>query len=155
MQTFGTGRKSLWLAPDAQGLKEGKTMVARRAFVGALGALAGLVLGAATLSAMGGSRVEYLTFSGPVGLPGVTLHAGTYSFETLDGMGSTGVVRVLDKATRQSVFLGFTLPADRPAGAKNERSIVLGESSRGVPPPIVAWYPNGDRHGRSFIYPSN
>ena len=63
--------------------------------------------------------------------------------------------RVSDKATRASVFMGFTLPADRPAGAKDERSIVLGESSRGVPPPIVAWYPNGDRHGRSFIYPSN
>ena len=128
-------------------------MVARRGFVAALGALAGLVLGVATLSATGG-RVEYLTFSGPVGLPGVTLHAGTYSFETLDAMGSTGVVRVLDKATRESVFLGFTLPADRPAGSKNGRSIVLGESPRGVPPPIVAWYPNGDSHGCSFIYPS-
>jgi hypothetical protein len=154
MEDIWTGRKSLWLALDAQGLKEGKTMVARRVFVAALGALAGLALGVATLSATG-SRVEYLTFSGAVGLPGVTLHAGTYSFESLDTMGSSGVVRVIDKGTRESVFMGFTLPADRPAGAKDERSIVLGESSRGVPPPIVAWYPNGDRHGRSFIYPSN
>ena len=129
-------------------------MVARRVFVAGLGALAGLALGVATLSATSG-RVEYLTFSGPVGLPGVTLHAGTYSFESLDMMGSTGVVRVSDKATRESVFLGFTLPADRPAGSKDGRSIVLGESSRGVVPPIIAWYPNGEGHGRSFIYPSN
>jgi hypothetical protein len=117
-----------------------------------LGALLGLVLGVATLSATA-NRIEFVTFSGPVGLPGVTLHAGTYSFEIVDTMSSERVVCVRDRATREPVFLGITLAVERPAGAASGRSIVLGESARGVAPPILTWYPNGDAAGRSFIYP--
>lgn len=127
-------------------------MVTRRGSIAALGALLGLALGVATLSATA-NRLELLTFSGPVGLPGVTLHSGTYSFEIIDTMASAGVVCVRDRATREPVFLGMTLPVERPSGTKSGRSIVLGESARGVAPPILAWYPNGDALGRSFIYP--
>jgi hypothetical protein len=118
--------------------------------VRATGALIGLAVTVATLAAS--SRLEYLTFSGPVSLPGVTLRATMYSFEVLDYRTSGNLVSVRDCSTRQSVFLGFTQRVDRPVNAKKGASVVFGESPRGVPPPIVAWYPSGDSVGHQFIY---
>jgi hypothetical protein len=125
-------------------------MVTRRALATATGALIGLAVEVATLAAS--SRLEYLTFSGPVSLPGVTLPAATYSFEVVDYRTSGNVVRVRDHDTRQSIFLGITHRVDRPGGAKKDASVVFGESLRGVPPPIVVWYPGGHSVGHEFIY---
>ena len=125
-------------------------MVSRRAFVTAFGAIAGLVLGVATLSATA-NRLEYLTFSGPVSLPGVTLQAGSYSFEILDLMSPAKVVSVRDRATRKSMFLGL---ADNVERARRAQSIVLGEAQRDAAAPIVAWFPNGDKQGYQFRYPT-
>ena len=90
-------------------------MLTRRLFVTTFGALVGLALGVATLAATGGT-IEYLTFSGPVSLPGVALGSGSYSFEILDLQGSASVVSVRNSATRKPVFLGMTERLDRPAG---------------------------------------
>jgi hypothetical protein len=98
--------------------------------------------------------LEYLTFSGPVGLPGVTLHAGTYSFETPDSMSPANVVNVRDRATRQSVFLGLADSISRPAGSREAGSVLLGEARRDAATPIVAWFPNGDKQGYQFRYPT-
>jgi len=125
-------------------------MVTRRALVTAAGALIGLAVGVTTLAAS--SRLEYLTFSGPVSLPGVTLHAATYSFEVVDYRSSGNVVNVRDRSTRQSVFLGITQRVERPASARKGASVVFGESPRGIPQPIVAWYPSGHSVGYQFVY---
>ena len=125
-------------------------MVTRRSLVTATGAFIGLAVGVATLAAS--PRLEYLTFSGPVSLPGVTLRAATYSFQVVDYRASGNVVSVRDRSTHQSVFLGLTQRVDRPASAKKGPSVVLGESPRSVPPPIVAWYPSGASVGHQFIY---
>jgi hypothetical protein len=127
-------------------------MVSRNAFVAVCGAVVGLVLGVATLSATA-NRLEYLTFSGSVSLPGVTLHAGTYSFEIADPRSPAKVVSVRDRATRRPVFLGMTVDVSRPAGARGAQSIVLGEASRDAAAPIIAWFPNGGSQGYQFIYP--
>jgi hypothetical protein len=126
-------------------------MTTRRLFVTTFGALLGLALGVATLAATGGA-IEYFTFSAPVSLPGVSLGSGSYSFEILD-LSSASVVSVRNSATRQPVFLGMTQRVDRPAGLGTNQSVVLGESPRGVAPPIVAWYPTGGAYGHQFIYP--
>jgi hypothetical protein len=112
----------------------------------------GLALGVVTLAASGGT-IEYLTFSGPVSLPGVSLGSGSYSFEILDLQGAASVVSVRNKSTHQPVFLGMTTRIDRPAGSSSDTSVVLGESSRGMAPPIVVWYPAGAVAGHQFIYP--
>src|SRR5882757_7401806 len=116
--------------------KEGKKMLTRRSFVTACGALFGLALGVPTLSDTGGG-IEYLTFSGPVGLPGVSLGAGSYSFQVLDLQGSATVVSVRNRATHQPVFLGMTQRVERTTGTGTDRVVVLGESPRGVAPPIL------------------
>jgi hypothetical protein len=95
---------------------------------------------------------EYITFSGPVGLPGVTLRAGTYIFEEANLTSSSNLIMVRNKATYQLCFLGFTTPIDRPAGLKHDQSVVLGEAPRGVAPLILAWYPLGETRGHEFIH---
>jgi hypothetical protein len=132
--------------------EEGKKMLTRRSFVAGCGALFGLALGVATLSAAGGG-LEYLTFSGPVGLPGVSLGAGSYSFQVLDLQGSATVVSVRNRQTHQPVFLGMTQRVERDSSRGTERRVVLGEAPRGMAPPILAWYPEGDSIGHQFIYP--
>src|SRR6476660_1774538 len=107
--------------------KEGKKMLTRRSFVTGCGALFGLALGVATLSAAG-SGIEYLTFSGPVGLPGVSLGAGSYSFQVLDLQGSATVVSVRNRATHQPVYLGMTQRVERAGGKGADQLVVLGES---------------------------
>lgn len=126
-------------------------MLTRRSVVAMCGALLGLALGAGTVSATWPS-VEYLTFNRAVGLPGITLGAGSYSFEIIDTQSSSGVVCVRDRATRRPLFLGLTQRVERPAGSPMGRSVVFGEAPRGMVPPIVAWYPNGDSTGRLFLY---
>jgi hypothetical protein len=127
-------------------------MFTRRSIVTTYGALLGLALGVATLTATSGT-IEYLTFSGPVSLPGVSLGSGSYSFQILDLQGSASVVSVRNSVTHQPVFLGMTTRIDRPASSGSNQSVVFGESTRGVATPIVAWYPAGAVSGHQFIYP--
>ena len=61
------------------------------------GVLAAVVTGwlvmttAAPTSAMTYDKLTYLTFSGPVRIPGVTLNAGTYSFRLANQIGRAHV----------------------------------------------------------------
>jgi len=102
----------------------------------------------------GGSleKTMYLTFSGPVRLPGVTLAAGTYEFEIANPLTSGDIVRVRSRDHRQSFFQGFTTPVRKPARMKEDAAVSLGESVKGSPAPIVAWYPSGESTGRQFEY---
>jgi len=126
-------------------------MMTRRLFVIVGGALTGLASCVAVLAAA--PAIEILTFSGPVALPGITLRAATYSFEVVDYRTSGSVIRVRDNTTRQSVFLGLTDRVERPTSVKKGPSIVFAESPRGVPPPIIVWYPSGLSVGHRFSYP--
>ena len=96
---------------------------------------------------------NFITFSSPIALPGVTLAPGTYLFRSPSGMGSN-VVQVLrrDKGRPMtSYFMGMTQPVARTMG--DSRNLVsLGEAVPGQPTPIKAWFPNGERVGHGFIY---
>jgi hypothetical protein len=127
-------------------------MFSRNSFITIWGAVIGLGLTTATLSALPRGDSEYLTFSGPVRLPGVTLGAGTYIFEVVDLQSSRDVVQVRNKATYQVSFLGFTRAVDRPAALRRGQSIVFGEAPRSVAPPILAWYPLGESRGHEFVH---
>src|SRR5262249_9289862 len=64
-------------------------MTKRCAFLTVLAAAVGLAAAAAAAHAgTNASRLTYLTFSGPVALPGVSLTAGTYAFELADSTGA-------------------------------------------------------------------
>ena len=94
-------------------------------------------------------HVNDLTFSHAVALPGVTLAAGTYTFESGPAAGNPNIVRVTTKNGQRVLYMGFTIPLGRPTGAS---PVVFGEAVAGAPTPIVAWYPIGSSRGFEFRY---
>src|SRR5262245_6694976 len=122
-------------------------MSIRRSLVGACGA-AGLGLLMATWGyAASSSRTMYLSFNGPIALPGVTLAAGTYTFERALPGENVSVVRISSRDRKKVYLTTFTQLVRRPDGLPADRYVVLGEPTRGVPPPIKAWFPAGEPQG--------
>jgi hypothetical protein len=99
-------------------------------------------------------KSTYLTFSGSVRLPGVTLSPGTYAFELRDPLDSAGIVQVRSRDGRTTYFMGFTDATERSRGRRLEATVTLGESAAGMAPPITAWWATGELTGRKFIYPN-
>jgi hypothetical protein len=96
-------------------------------------------------------RTNYLTFSGPVALPGVTLQAGTYIFERVLET-EPDVVVVRDRDRSKVFYMAFTERTARPAGMKPGQMVSFGEARPGTAPPIAAWYPIGSSAGHRFVY---
>lgn len=121
------------------------------------GALVSLVVVASSLAAGPSTasslfnKLEFLTFSGPVGLPGVTLVAGEYSFEVAH-VDSGDVVRVRYRKTNRVTYTGFTNRIERPRSLAMDKSVLLGEARAGEAAPILAWFPIDDRTGYEFVY---
>ena len=107
------------------------------------------LLGAASTQAR--STRNHLTFSGPVSLPGVTLAAGTYTFESGPADTDPEIVRVTTRNGRMVLYQGFTTPVSRPAAARVPE-VVFGEASPGQATPIKVWYPTHSRVGHQFRY---
>ena len=93
---------------------------------------------------------DYVTFSGAVSLPGVTLQAGTYRFEVPD-VAANNIVSVSSRDGRKVYLTQFTLVVDRPSGG-DTLTVTLGEAAAGTAPPVKAWFPLGEQTGRQFIY---
>jgi hypothetical protein len=120
--------------------------------VALVGVLASVVLGSASPRAMTIDRTMYLTFSRSVAIPGTELAAGTYIFELAAPMSDTTLVRVLSRDRKKIYLLAFTNQIGRPENLKPGQVVSLGESARGVAPPITAWFPEDSSTGRQFIY---
>jgi hypothetical protein len=128
-------------------------MTHRFPFLASFCVVLALTAGAASVYARGPfARTTYLTFSGPVALPGVTLAAGSYVFELADPTGGSNAVVVRNKARTEHYFLGLTLRVDRPGGLAGEGAVSFGEARPGEARPIVAWYPPDSASGMKFIY---
>lgn len=126
-------------------------MVTRRSMVAAAGAaVVGLVMATSAYSWSSVNRTMYLSFSGPVALPGVTLPAGTYTFERIAD--DVQVVRVSSQDRKTMYLTTFTQLIDRPSSLADTQHVMLGEARRGMAPPIKAWFPTGERQGHEFIY---
>jgi hypothetical protein len=97
----------------------------------------------------------FMTFSGPVGVPGVTLQAGVYVFDFALAS-SRGVIRVrsANRVVTYAMFHAF--PASglgRTSASPAEISwlpMVDGEAHR-----IASWFQHGGADGWTFIYPQN
>ena len=100
----------------------------------------------------GAAQTTYLTFSGPVALPGATLGAGTYVFEVANPSTSSDVIRVSEKAHKTTYFVGFVHRVSRPEAMPADRFVTLGEGRSGGAPRITAWFPLGESFGYRFIY---
>jgi hypothetical protein len=115
-----------------------------------------ILLGVLATSSAGavdnGKRTTYFTFSKAVELPGVSLEAGTYIFEVPEPDMAWDVVRVSSRDRSHIYLTAFTRIVERPNDRRLEPAIVFGEASASNPPLIKAWYPEGERTGRQFLY---
>jgi hypothetical protein len=112
-----------------------------------------IVTGLLVARAASGSipHTNYLTFSAPFALPGVSLPAGTYVFDVV-ATGSNNVVRVTSRDGLRTYLTTFTVNVRRPKGLPVNRQIVFNEVPAGTTPPVKAWYPVGQAIGHQFIY---
>src|SRR5215471_8404564 len=107
---------------------------------------------AATAQADERDRLTYLTFSGPVQLPGVTLSAGTYTFRLADPDGDRHVVQVLNKQNGKLITTLMTIP-DMTLSPPKDAFVMFEERPAGSPQAMKAWFYPGNSIGEEFIYP--
>src|SRR5689334_18851397 len=83
-----------------------------------IGTCAALFLGATLASAqVDTKRTTIVTFSAPVALPGVTLPAGSYTFQLADSLVNRNIVQVFNKDRSQILATILAIPAQRTAPA--------------------------------------
>ena len=124
-------------------------MCIRKSLLAVVGAVViGFAIGASAYAWT--DNTNYLTFSAPVALPGVTLPAGTYVFRTPSDM-DRNVVQVMNRTATKSYYMGLTQRTQRPQRGTT-LLVTMGEAPAGQAPPIRAWFPLGQLEGHSFTY---
>jgi hypothetical protein len=118
----------------------------------------GCVLAIATLVAVGAradenDRLTYMTFSGPVQLPGVTLAAGTYTFKMADLSGSKHVVHVFTKEESPKLITTLMTIPNQRLDPVTDTLVMFQERPAGSPQAVKAWFYPGRSIGEEFIYP--
>src|SRR5438093_8675213 len=98
------------------------------------------------------NKKTFLTFSGPVQVPGVTLPAGTYTFQLADLSGNRHVVQIFDKDMKKIYATILAIPDQRLEPA-DKPVVLFSEQPVGLPPAIKAWFYPGDTIGDEFVYP--
>ena len=95
----------------------------------------------------------FLTFSGPVEMPGITLQAGTYVFKLADTP-SRNVVEVWDRDEKKMIGHWLFVQADRPE-VSQDTVVMFKETAAGQTPAVHYWYYPGERIGKEFVYPKD
>jgi hypothetical protein len=109
---------------------------------------------ASTTSAQTDTRDRtFLTFSGDVEMPGVTLPAGTYVFKLADTP-SRNVVEVWDREEKKMIGHWLFVQATRPE-VSQDTVVMFKETAAGQTPAVHFWYYPGERIGKEFVYPKD
>lgn len=98
------------------------------------------------------NKLTYLTFSGPVQMPGITLPAGTYRFELADPDTGRRVIRVSDK-DGSKIYGTFLSISDQKIERSSEPVVMFKETPAGAPQAVQAWFYPGETYGYEFAYP--
>jgi len=123
-----------------------------KAFVSTCAAVA-LVYGlSAPATAYTLDRRTLFTFNQPIALPGVTLPAGTYTFQLADPTTGAKVVQVLNHSGTQTFAMLLSIPAYRAEPAKKSEFSFM-ETASGMPAAVEVWWQEGSTRGYEFIYP--
>jgi hypothetical protein len=118
----------------------------------ALAALAVLTSGVAAQETNTSERT-FLTFSGAVEMPGVTLQPGTYVFKLADTP-TRNVVQVWDRDEKNMIGHWLFVQAERPQ-VSGETVVMFKETREGTTPAVQYWYFPGERIGKEFLYPKD
>src|SRR5262245_4165700 len=125
-----------------------RTLTTLAACCAALAIAAGVANAQGTLS----DRTTFVTFSGPVSLPGLTLPAGTYTFKLADSQTDRHIVQVFDREQTKLFTTLLAVPAQR-AEAKGDPVITFKETPADRPPAVHYWYYAGEKDGNELVYP--
>jgi hypothetical protein len=100
----------------------------------------------------------YLTFSGPVQMPGVTLPAGKYVFK-LAPTALHNVMQVFDGEEKHIIGQWFFVPVERTneeqSKADGKPVVMFREMPEGITPAVHYFYYPTDLRGKEFIYPKD
>ena len=124
------------------------------AAVCAIGALAAVTAAPAAAQGIVEDRLTYVTFSGPVAIPGTTLPAGTYALRLADSQSDRHIVQVMDKAQMKLYATLLAVPATRPEPT-GDPVITFKETPSDQPPAVHYWYYAGELSGNELVYPKN
>jgi hypothetical protein len=100
------------------------------------------------------NKKTFLTFSGPVQIPGTTLPAGTYVFQLADLESNRHVVQIFGKEDGKLIATFLTIPDTKLTPSSNP-VVMFEERPRGMPQAIKAWWYPGDTTGDEFVYPKH
>ncbi len=100
------------------------------------------------------NKKTFVTFSGPVEIPGMVLKAGTYTFKLLDSPSTRNIVQIFNKDENHLYATILAIPDYRlkPTG---KTVIRFAERPSGSPEAIQAWFYPGDNFGQEFVYPKH
>jgi hypothetical protein len=132
-------------------MKEAKLMGRIRSTVIAA-ACAAVLFTPALSTAQPADRTTYVTFSGPVSIPGATLPAGTYTFRIADSPANRHIVQILDRDGSKVFATLLAVPAERPQPS-GEPVITFKETPSDRPPAVRYWYYAGEKDGNELVYP--
>ncbi|HET9358700.1 MAG TPA: hypothetical protein VFO58_03075 [Vicinamibacterales bacterium] len=123
-----------------------------RALFGILIAAAMTVMTLAPASAVTHDKLAYLTFTGPVQVPGAILNAGTYQFRLTNPDVSRNVLQV--RSNDGSIVYGMfnTIPDSRTAMTR-DTVVTFRETPAGVPAAVKTLFYGGENVGYEFVYP--
>lgn len=100
----------------------------------------------------------YLTFSGPVQMPGVTLPAGKYVFRLAD-TALRNVMQVFDADEQHIIgqwfFIGKNRTTEEQSAANGKPVVTFREMPEGMTPAIQYFFYPTDLTGKEFIYPKD
>jgi hypothetical protein len=120
--------------------------------IGCVAALAAVLAIAPSARADEYNKLTYLTFSGPVQIPGATLAAGTYMFKLADTMADRHIVQVFDKNGTKLYATLLAVP-DYRIDTPDKNIVMFAERPAGTPQAVKAWWYPGDNTGDEFVYP--
>jgi hypothetical protein len=98
------------------------------------------------------TKQTFMTFSGPVQLPGIVLPAGTYQFRLADPDSGRRVLQVWDKDGNKLLTTLLTIPDQRMTPA-SEPVVMFSERPSGEPQAVRAWFYPNESYGQEFVYP--
>ena len=114
-------------------------------------ALAALLAPAASAQEAEANKLTKMEFSGPIQVPGVTLPAGTYTFQTPEP--GDHIVQIFDKDRSKLLATVMTIPHERPKPTEKTTLLMFAELPAGIPEAVKVWYYPGNPVGEEFIYP--
>src|SRR5829696_1518648 len=149
-QASGTGRATRTASYNCDDLRR-EIQMGRLRTMSAV-ACATVLLGTAGAAAQPADRTTFVTFSGPISVPGTTLPAGTYTFRLAESPADRHIVQIFDRDQSKLYATLLAVPAERnePGG---EPVITFKETPATMAPALRYWYYAGEKAGNEFVYP--